>query len=92
MAARSLASRSTVRATIAAPSVSPVSRIVSSISEITRNGAFSAGLTTRPVPDADSPSSMGVVTAWASCQPARRFGTGSEKFANPWLSVTSVAL
>ena len=86
------ASRSSVRATIVTPSVSPVSRMVSSMSEITRNGAFSDGLTTRPVPEADSPSPMGAVTAWASCHPTRRLGTGSEKFAKPWSSVTSVTL
>ena len=43
---RSSAARSTVRATEAIPSVRPVSRMVSSISEITRNGALSDGLTT----------------------------------------------
>ena len=62
------------------------------MSEMTANGAFAAGLMTRPVPEADSPSSMGVVTAYASCQPARNRGTGSEKFAKPRASVTSLAL
>ena len=62
------------------------------MSEITRYGALRAGLTTSPVPSADSPPSMGVVTACARCRPARRFGTGTEKLANPWSSVTSVAL
>ena len=92
MARRWLASRSSVRVTIVTPSVRPVSRIVSSISEITRNGARSDGLTTRPDPDADSPPSIGVVCAWASCQPTFRPGTGSAKFAKPWSSVTSVAV
>ena len=83
IARRLSASRSTVRVTMVTPSVSPVMRMVSSMSEITRNGAFNDGLTTRPVPEADSPLSMGMVVAQASCQPTRRFGTGRAKFANP---------
>ena len=63
MALRWLASRSSVRATMVTPSVRPVSRIVSSMSEIARKGALRDGLMTRPVPEADSPSPMGVVSA-----------------------------
>ena len=83
MARRLSASRSTVRVTMATPSVRPVTRMVSSISEITRKGACRDGLITRPVPVATSPSSMGVVIACASCHPTRNLGTGREKFANP---------
>ncbi len=46
MAVRCSTCRSSVLATIATPSVRPVSRIVSSISEITRNGAAKDGLST----------------------------------------------
>ena len=56
------------------------------------NGALRDGLTTLPIPLADSPCSIGVVTARASCQPTVRLGTGTAKLAKPCASVVSDAV